>query len=158
MKIGGTIIGALAVAFLSGSASAEEIGNWNIGAAQGYVEYSVSNGPGNTFLFGCDEGASAKGETKNTSILITIVGKSPPPNSQVQVFLDGKPAQLSTDAKGSISTECHSCSDGFAYVWDKARKSKQMIVSLPDGRTATFRLTGAAKALPAKHCTTGFES
>ena len=159
MRIGGSILGALvAVACLSGSASAKEIGNWNVGFAQGYAEYSVENGPGNSVMFSCDEGATMKGETKRTSIFIEIVGKAPPPNSQVQVFLDGKPVQLSTDARGTIGTECHACSGGFSYLWDKARKSKQMIVSLSDGRTATFQLTGAAKALPAKHCTTGFES
>jgi hypothetical protein len=66
--------------------------------------------------------------------------------------------QLSTDAKGTITTGCRSCSDNFAYLWAKVRKSHQMIVSLSDGRTAAFALNGAAKALPVEHCTTGFES
>jgi hypothetical protein len=159
MKIGGSILAVLvAAACLSGSASAEEFGNWTVGGGQGYVEHIVRNGPGNTFNISCDEGATPDGETKRTSIFIEIIGKEPPPNSQVQVFLDGQPVQLSTDARGTIGTNCHSCSDEFAYLWAKARKSKQLIVSLSDGRTATFRLNGAAKALPAKHCTTGFES
>lgn len=157
MRIGSSILSALAaVACLSGGASAEEIGNWNITCAQGYAEYSVGHGPGNSVLFRCDEDASAKGGTKNTNIFITINGKEPPPNSQVQVYLDARPVQLSTDARGTITTECRSCSDNFARLWAKVRKSQQMIVSLSDGRSATFVLNGAAKALPLKHCTTGF--
>ena len=70
----------------------------------------------------------------------------------------GRPVQLSTDARGTITTACRSCSDNFGRLWAKIRKSQQMIVSLSDGRSATFVLNGAAKALPLQHCTTGFES
>jgi hypothetical protein len=78
MKIGGSILGALAaVACLPGSASTEEIGNWNIASAQGHTEYSVGHGPGNSVLFSYDEGASAESATKNTNVFITITGKEP---------------------------------------------------------------------------------
>lgn len=158
MKVTGCILGAfLAVAGSSNIAVAGSVGNWTVGSAQGYVEYSVGNGPGNSVVFNCDVGASVDGEPKQTSIFVSIIGKDPPPKSLVQVFLDGKNVQLFTDAKGTIKTDCHACSDAFSYLWDNARKAKQMIVSLADGRTSTFRLAGAAKALPARHCQTGFE-
>ncbi|WP_342150414.1 hypothetical protein [Methylorubrum sp. SB2] len=142
----------------SAPASAQAFGNWTVGGGQGYVEYIVRSGPGNSFNISCDVGASLEGEEKKTSIFVEIVGRAPPPKSQVQVFLDGASVQLFADAQGLISTGCHSCSDNFAFLWAKARKSKQMIISLSDGRSATFQLNGAAKALTPKHCTTGFES
>lgn len=160
MNIGGTFLGALvAAACLSGSpATAQIFGNWTVGGGQGYVEHIVRNGPGNSFNISCDEGATPDGETKRTSIFIEIIGKEPPPKSNVDVYTDGDRLQFYTDAQGTIPTDCHVCSDNFAVLWSKLRKSKQMIVTLSDGRSATFKLNGGAKALEPKHCTTGFES
>ena len=160
MNTSGLILGVLtAFTCLSGKvAVAQEFGNWTVGAGQGYVEYAVHNGPGNSFMFSCDEGATGKGETKRTSIIIEIVGKAPAPKTNIDVFADGSRFQLYSDEIGSVPTDCHVCSDNFSVLWAKMRKSKQLIVTLADGRSATFKLNGAAKALSAKHCTTGFES
>jgi hypothetical protein len=160
MNISGLILGALTVStcLLGKAALAEEFGNWTVGAGQGYVEYAVRNGPGNSFMFSCDAGATGEGETKRTSIFIEIVGKAPSPKTNIDVYADGSRFQLYSDATGSVPTDCHVCSDNFAALWAKMRKSKQLIVTLANGRSATFKLNGATKALSAKHCTTGFES
>ncbi|MDP4021906.1 hypothetical protein Q8W71_04645 [Methylobacterium sp. NEAU 140] len=150
--------GVLAAACGSlGQASAQEFGNWTVGAGQGYVEHTVRSGLGNSFIISCDESASDQGEPKKTSIYVELAGKAPRPNTGVVVALDKDKFNLNTDAQGGIPTDCRACSDNFRMMWTKLRKATTMVVTLADGRSATFSLNGAARALSLKPCTTGFK-
>jgi hypothetical protein len=71
-------------------ALAETDGNWTVGAAQGWTEYAAENGPGNEFRVTCDVGYTFDGQRKQTNVSVTIVGRSPPPNTTVKIFVDVK--------------------------------------------------------------------
>jgi hypothetical protein len=132
--------------------------DWKSGYGQGIEEYFVDNGPGNRFMLNCDVGVSGPGETKKTNALIMIVGDGPPPESTVTVILDGDEFHLYADRRGTITTDCNACSANFAAVWQGIRRSRTMLVQFANGVSSKFSTAGAAKALPKRHCTTGFES
>ncbi len=139
---------------LSNTAYSQEFGDWTVGFGQGYVEYTVKNGPGNTFTIVCDEGASL--DHMGTGLMISIKDKSPPKNSTVKIVLDNKEVEISSDDNGDMKANCHVCSDNFVYLWEKIRKSKFMIVQFSNGNSSSFSLNGAKKALDKKVCRTGW--
>jgi hypothetical protein len=131
---------------------AEDIGDWHGGFAQGIMSYRVENGPGNAFEIDCNEGSTIG----STGIDVTIIGAGPPPNSTVNMILDGDEIPMISDGRGSIGTDCHACADQFIYLWTHIRKSGTMLVQFANGASSKFSLNGAAKALGAKVCKTDF--
>lgn len=149
------VLGCLLAAQLPSTGLAQSSGEWGVSARQGYQEHIVTNGPGNSFNITCDIGAALDGEPKRTSIFVEIVGKNPPPNSLVDVFVIDEVYRLPTDERGTIGTDCRVCAGSFMALWNKLRKSSVMVVQLSDGRSSKFKTAGAAKALAAKPCETG---
>ena len=139
---------------ISNTAYSLEYEDWVVGTGQGYVEYSVENGPGNKFTIVCDIAASL--DHRGTGLMISIKDKSPPKNSTVKIILDNKEIELITDDNSDMKADCHVCSDNFVYLWEKIRKSKFMIVQFSNGNSSSFSLNGAKKALDKKVCRTGW--
>lgn len=137
------------------TASAQTPGEWYVGAAQGYQEHIVRNGPGNTFNISCDIGAAIAGEMKRTSVFIDIIGKPPPPNSLADIFVIDEVFRMPVDKQGTIQTDCNVCAGSFAALWNKLRKSSVIVVQFPDGRSSKFVTVGAGKALAPKPFATG---
>lgn len=135
-------------------AIAQEFDDWTVGFGQGYLEHIVRNGPGNELNISCDIGATENHE--RTAIFVQILGKNPPPESEVRFILDAKETRLFADKYGSIETDCHACSDNFQYLWRNIRKAKSMLVQFSDGRSSPFSLKGASKALDPEACNTGY--
>jgi len=155
MKNVTTILGA--ILFFGVSASAfgdEEFGDWTVSFGQRYLEHIVENGPGNRFIVSCDLGASE--DHRGTGLLVTIIGKDPPPLSTVKVILDGKEVAFGASETGSIKADCHACSEAFEHFWRNIRRARSMLVQLSDGRSSSFSLKGVAKALGPKVCRTGY--
>lgn len=153
------VVGVAAVLLIgAGGAGAKQVGDWSVGSGQGYVAYSVSNESGDEFAFSCDEGASVKGETKKTGLTITIKGEPPPAESSYTVTADGRGLDFYSNEKSDTDTLCKVCSQNFIDLWDRVRSANTLTVTLSDKRRATFRIAGAAKALPKRHCMTGYDS
>ncbi|WP_144010605.1 hypothetical protein [Methylorubrum extorquens] len=149
------VFGCLLAFQLPTSASAQSVGDWSVSAAQGYEEHIVGLGPGNSFNITCDIGASGENEPKQTRVYVEIAGKSPKPHSYVDIFAVDAVYRLPVDDKGYINTECRVCEANLAGLWSKLRKSTAIVVQYQDGSNVSLKTRGAAKALPAKPCTTG---
>lgn len=122
-----------------------------MGFGQGRVEYITRNGPGNEFNITC--GPDSDG-IDTARIFIEIIGHSPPPNSQIRVFVDGNEAQFYSDAAGIINIDHRAATSNFNYMWEKIREGRQMIVIFSDNRSSQFSLRGSSKTLPARPCPT----
>src|SRR5215204_3378067 len=83
-------------ALVSPPTHAQSFGDWTVGAGQGWIEYRVENGPGNSFMIACDEDYS--GGQKKTHISVSIRDKSPPAESSAKLFVDGKEFWMGVDA------------------------------------------------------------
>jgi hypothetical protein len=127
---------------------------WRSGFGQGYLELSVSYGPGNQFSVSCDEGATDTGE--RTSIRIEILGRAPPPRSKVSIVVEGEEVSLFTDQFGTINTDCRACAANFRYLWERLVPAQVMFVQLSDGRSSKFSVVGANEALSGGPCRTSW--
>jgi len=143
-------------ALVSPPTHAQSFGDWTVGAGQGWIEYRVENGPGNSFMIACDEAYS--GGQKETHISVSIRDKSPPAESSAKLFVDGKEFWMGVDAKQELSTDCRACDANFDAIWQNLRTGRTLLVLLADGRTSSFSLKGAGRALPKKPCKTAFAS
>lgn len=150
----GTLIGIFASQCVLPS-NAQSVGDWSVSAAQGYQEHIVGFGPGNYFNITCNIGASGENEPKQTSVFAEIAGKRPKPHSYVDIFVTDAVYRLPVDDKGNINTECRVCEAHLSALWKKLLKSSAIVVQYEDDSNVSFKTKGAAKALPAKPCTTG---
>ncbi|MDX3806160.1 MAG: hypothetical protein QHC89_07085 [Bosea sp. (in: a-proteobacteria)] len=121
-------------------ASAQQVGGWRKGWGQGVTELSVKNGSGNELLISCND-FSPEG-----SILIQIHGDGPRPGTFEKIILDAE------EFTGPFNTECRSCNANFVAVLQKLPRAKSMLVQFSDGRSSSFSLKGAAKAIQSSSC------
>lgn len=140
-----------AVLFSSPAVASNE---WRIGGNQGVIEHTVSHGPGNDFVVVCDEGYSDTGEL--TGLIINIKDRSAPANSTVKVFVDGDEFEFFNEAESGIKTDNRVSANNFYALWSKMRTSSMLIAVFEDGRTASFNIKGADKALGSEVCKTAF--
>jgi hypothetical protein len=81
MKTTTRIAAALAAMMMTTPAMAKE--RWTVGYGHGFMEHGVENGPGNGITIACNQTS----DIGSTSIDITIIGKGPPPGSNVKIIL-----------------------------------------------------------------------
>jgi len=136
-------------------AHAQKSGKWTVGFGQGLIEHAVTNGPGNRFMVVCDEGYSENAE--RTSLSFTIRDREPPPKSTVRVFVGDEEFTFYADQYSETLINNRAAHSNFVALWeDMARGSGSIRVLFEDGRTSTFSLDGARKALGKKPCADSF--
>jgi hypothetical protein len=74
------------------------------------------------------------------------------------MFVDGRQYSMFADKHGTLKTDCNACAANFDAILNKLRTGRQFLVVLADGRSSSFPIKGAAKALPKTDCITGFAS
>jgi hypothetical protein len=127
---------------------------WRSGFGQGINEISVGNGPGNEFRINCDVGITD--DASRTSVSFTIRDRYPRKGSKVAVYIDDTELEFYMDDDYRSLISYRAAQGNFDMLWEKARTGRSMRVVFEDGRTSTFSLKGAAKALGRKPCDTGF--
>jgi hypothetical protein len=129
-------------------------GKWTVGFGQGMVEHTVKNGPGNEFMIVCDTGATEGAERTGLSVSIQDRGV-PPNNGEIRIFVDDEELTFFEDDDGILINN-RAAQSNFEVLWETLRKGRSMRVLFADGRTSSFSLDGARKALGPKACETGF--
>ena len=125
-------------------AAARLVGQWVIGSGQGTVEYSIYNdNTDKTYFIISDASDGVSGEVE---VYLSIGGKSPKPQSTVQIQVGPNRVDFMADEGGSISTACRVCAANFDALWQMMRAGKVMQVRF-DGRAATFSLSGSSRVL-----------
>ncbi|MEH3146353.1 MAG: hypothetical protein PGN34_13610 [Methylobacterium frigidaeris] len=141
-----------AILCLPVAASAAQAGDWTVGTGQGYVEYTVRNGPDATFVIACDEGATENGAHSNVGA--EIAGKPPADGTSFEVDLDGKSYRFAqSEQLGNLRSRASRAD--FAAMWERMRSAREMRVTFADGRSSPFSLRGVRQALDPKPCRTG---
>lgn len=116
---------------------------WRSGWGQGWAESQVTHGSGNEIYIACESGSGG-----DSSITITLAGKTAQPNSEIIFMFDkGSLETFSVGDRGEINTSCNACASGFYLLIDKLKKHNELYVRFNDGRESTFTLKGAAKAI-----------
>ena len=132
------------------SAQAEPIGIWWSGGAMGTAEYGFSHSEDTYFLISCGD------EYSRTTILTSINGRSPSPETSVDFNIDGETIEMWTDAEGIIGTYSHVYSASFEMLIPALRSGNRLTISF-DGISQDYPLAGSSSALrSAEECVTDY--
>ena len=128
---------------------AEPVGRWWSDWAMGTSEYGYSDGSGNKVLISCSDDTG-------TFIAAYFAGRSVRPGDKIVFSVDGDRVEFLGDSLGQVATSSRVDSTNFQYLWAKMRQGSRLQV-FSAGRSASFPLTGSAKALEAQPCTTDYD-
>ncbi len=93
-------------------------------------------------------------EDAPTRIGYLIGGKRPPPNTQVTIVTSALPTThtFAVDEESGTEVACRACAENFTFFWNYLRRSKSVIMTFADGRTAILQMPNVAKVLPPAPC------
>jgi len=144
-----SIFAAISLLMAATASQAEPLGRWWSGWAMGTSEYGYTDGAGNRVLISCSDDTG-------TSISVYFSGRPSRPGDDVTFSVDGDRIEFVGDDLGQVTTASRVDSENFKYLWAKMRQGTRLQV-FAAGRSASYPLTGSAKALEARPCTTDFD-
>ena len=141
--------GLLSLLLTATISKAEPVGRWWSGWAMGTSEYGYSDGSGNKVLISCSDGSG-------TSVAAFFSGRSVRPGDKIVFSVDGERVEFLADNLGQVATASRVDSSNFQYLWAKMRRGSRLQV-FSAGQSASYPLTGSAKALEAQPCTADYD-
>lgn len=137
--------GLLAYTICSHAWASDTDDRWRNGWGQGTSEAEVTHGPGNRIYVACDTGSGF-----GSSVHFQLVGKPPPPHSDVLLMFDReKPQAAQVDAHGKVRSDCRVCAANFDHLIAALKSHSSVYVRFADGRETTFTLAGSSQAIGA---------
>ncbi len=139
----------LALLAYAGPATAEPVGRWWSGWGMGVTEYGFKRDDRNNIYIACDPYGQ-------TSVSVTINGRSPRPRSIVQFKVNGQTLSWMASRDGTLPTGSHVDSSNYYALIEEARNGSGVMIIQFDALRTSFPLKGSARALPANPCPSDF--
>ena len=143
------VFATISILMTATASHAEPLGRWWSGWAMGASEYGYTDSAGNKVLISCSDDTG-------TSISVYFSGRPSRPRDNIVFSVDGDRVEFVGDGLGQVTTASRVDSENFQYLWAKMRQGTRLQV-FAAGRSASYPLTGSAKALEARPCTTDFD-
>lgn len=139
--------------FTAYSSFAEEPHRWRMKWQNAHTIFFINDHFQNEFQIICDS------ENEGAKIQININGRGPRPNSLLSILFKNNNYVVTASKNGTINTDCFECANSFGRIFlsiKNERDYKDFIVSLSDGRMATFSTQGADTLMSGLVCATGY--